>query len=33
MAEGSDFEIGNLVGFAKVRHNILPEEKESVALG
>jgi len=27
MTEGSDFKIGNLVGFAKVHHKILPRRK------
>ena len=29
MTEGSDFKIGNLVGFAKVHHKILPRRKRA----
>jgi len=33
MTEGSDFEIGNLVGFAKVHHKILPRRKRGLGPG
>jgi len=33
MAEGSDFKIGRLVGFAKAHHKIPHRRKQGVALG
>jgi len=33
MTEGNDFKIGNLVGFAKAHHKILPRRKKGVAVG
>jgi len=33
MTEDSDFEIGNLVGFAKVHHKIIPRRKRGRGSG
>jgi len=33
MTEGSDFKIGNLVGFAEVRHKFLPRKKTGLCAG